>query len=236
MRHIIHRHKIAWTDKAFFASALDGALFLAASLIVNYNAGTYATEKASNAVNDLFLDNLPMMNVNVIFIQGFILFVLFIVLLIAHHPKRIPFVLKSMALFIITRAIFMTLTHIGPYPEQSPLVTGDIIQKFIFGGDLFFSGHAGLSFLMVLIFWQSFRLRMAFIAISMIFSASALLGHLHYSIDVFAAYFITYGIFKIAQRIFAKDYDQLLAVDSASAGEKVINRGLIFEKHKEYPL
>lgn len=206
MRHIIQRHKIAWSDKAFFASAVSGILFLATSLMLNYAAGTYATEKASNAVSDLFLDHLPTLNVSFIFINGFILFVAFIVAILAHQPKKIPFVFKSMALFIVIRAVFMTLTHIGPYPEQSPLITGDIIQKFIFGGDLFFSGHVGLSFLMALVFWQSFRLRVTFLIVSVIFGVSALLGHLHYSIDVFAAYFITYSIFKIAQDMFAKDY------------------------------
>jgi len=99
------------------------------------------------------------------------------------------------------------MTHIGPFPIQSPLETGDIIGKFIFKGDLFFSGHTGLSFLMALIFWPHRRLGMIFFAASVIFAASALLGHLHYSIDVFAAYFITYSIFKLAQKLFAGDYE-----------------------------
>lgn len=206
MRHIFHRHKTLWKDKNFSILALDSALLLAAALIINYYAGTYASIRASNSVSDLFLDNLPTLNVSLIFIDGFILFILFIASLLFHEPKKIPFVLKTAALFIFTRAIFMTLTHIGPFPLQSPLETGDIIGKFIFSGDLFFSGHVGLSFLMALIFWPSLRVRMIFIAISVIFGASALLGHLHYSIDVFAAYFITYSIFKAAQNLFAKDY------------------------------
>lgn len=210
MRHIIHRHKIVWSDKIFFISALYGFLFLALSLMINYATGTYATEQAGNAVNDIFLDNLPTLNVNFIFIDGFILFILLIIVLVMHQPKRIPFVAKTMALFIFTRAMFMIMTHIGPFPIQSPLETGDIIGKFIFKGDLFFSGHTGLSFLMALIFWPHRRLGMIFFATSVIFAASALLGHLHYSIDVFAAYFITYSIFKLAQKLFAGDYEIMM--------------------------
>lgn len=210
MRHIIKRHKEFWSDKVFSGLAFDGILLLAASLVINYYTGTYASIRASNSVSDLFLDNLPILNVNFIFIDGFILFILFIAALLFHQPKKIPFLLKTAALFVFVRAIFMTLTHIGPFPLQSPLETGDIVGKFIFSGDLFFSGHVGLSFLMALIFWPSARIRMIFIGLSVIFGAAALLGHLHYSIDVFAAYFITYSIFMISQKLFAKEYKILL--------------------------
>lgn len=210
MRHVIHRHKAIWKDKVFSVSALYSFLFLALSLVINYAAGTYATKSASNAVSDLFLDNLPTLDVSIIFIDGFILFVIFVAALIIHQPKKIPFVLKSMALFIVIRAMFMTLTHIAPMPDQIPLEAGDVVNKFTFGADLFFSAHTGLPYLMALIFWPNKQLRIIFLAISVIFGVSVLLGHLHYSIDVFAAYFITYSIFKIAQRTFRSDYNFLL--------------------------
>jgi membrane-associated phospholipid phosphatase len=79
------------------------------------------------------------------------------------------------------------------------------LNKLTFGGDLFFSGHTGLPFLMALIFWNHPRLRYTFIAASLIFGTSAILGHYHYSIDVFAAYFITYSIFHIARTMFRSD-------------------------------
>jgi len=47
------------------------------------------------------------------------------------------------------------------------------------------------------------------LAASLIFGAAVLFGHLHYSIDVFAAFFITYAIFHIAQKFFPKDYKLL---------------------------
>lgn len=210
MKHIIHRHKAVWKDKFFFTSVLYSFLFLALSLVINYGAGIYATERASNSVTDLFLDNLPTINVDSIFIYGFIFFILFIIALLIHQPKKIPFVIKSIALFIVIRAAFMTLTHIGPSPH-SLVETGDIIGKFTFGADLFFSAHTGLPYLMALIFWPVPQARLTFLVTSVIFGASVLLGHFHYSIDVFAAYFITYGIFVISQRIFKNDYKFLIS-------------------------
>jgi len=37
-----------------------------------------------------------------------------------------------------------------------------------------------------------------------VMAATVLLMHVHYSIDVFSAFFITYGIYKIGQRLVAK--------------------------------
>lgn len=209
MDRIISRYKVLWLNKSFLNLAFDGTFFLIVSLILNYYAGTYASIRASNSVNDFFLDNLPTYNVNFIFINGFILFIALTAALLLNQPKKIPFTLKTVSLFIICRAIFMTLTHIGLPPEHSLLETGDVIGKFIFSGDLFFSGHVGLSFLMALIFWPSLRIRMLFVAISIIFGISALLGHLHYSIDVFAAYFITHSIYTISKKLFAREYEIL---------------------------
>jgi membrane-associated phospholipid phosphatase len=77
----------------------------------------------------------------------------------------------------------------------------------MFGGDLFFSGHTGLPFLIALIYWDHKTYRIIFITLAAIFGSVALMGHLHYSIDVFAAFFITYAIYHIAMQIFKKDKD-----------------------------
>ncbi len=59
---------------------------------------------------------------------------------------------------------------------------------------------------MALIYWDSPRLRNLFIATSIIFGIVVLLSHLHYTIDVASAFFITYGIYRIAIKLFARDY------------------------------
>ena len=66
---------------------------------------------------------------------------------------------------------------------------------------------------MALIFWHEKRARYFFLASSVYFGAIVLLGHLHYSIDVASAFFITYGIFHVAVWLFPKDYAVFLAED-----------------------
>jgi membrane-associated phospholipid phosphatase len=60
--------------------------------------------------------------------------------------------------------------------------------------------------LMAFIFWDSKPLRYIFIGWSVLFALTVLLGHLHYSIDVASAVFITYTIFHLSQIIFKKDF------------------------------
>jgi hypothetical protein len=79
------------------------------------------------------------------------------------------------------------------------------LNKLLFGADSFFSGHTGMPFLGALVFWDDKLVRWVYILASIFFAIVVLLGHLHYSIDVFSAFFITYSIYRIADISFNKD-------------------------------
>lgn len=206
MKSLIVKHKTLWSNKSFIISAIIGLLFFVASLFANYSAVKYATKEVGNATTDILLDNLPVVNTDIVFSEGALLFVLFVVFLLILEPKTIPLTLKSVALFIFIRAIFVSMTHIAPYPDQ---ITTDLSSlNYISsssGADLFFSGHTGLPFLMALLFWENKRLKIIFLFSSFLAATAAILGHLHYTIDIFSAFFITYGIYQISKRFFKKD-------------------------------
>jgi len=145
------------------------------------------------------------MDVDWIFIYGSFIFWLFVAVLCLMKPNRVPFALKSIALFVLIRSIFISLTHLGPFPDQIYINPESIINKFTSGADLFFSAHTGLPFLMALTFWNQKVLRIFFLTSSVVFGAVVLLGHLHYSIDVLSAFFITYTIFHLSEIAFAKE-------------------------------
>ncbi len=209
MIKIIGKHKSIWSQKKFVLSTVLGLLFFLASLAFNYVANNYAFEVSSNAVSDILLDNLPIVNTEILFVEGSLAFVVLILLLMMREPKIIPYVLKSTALFVIIRAIFVTLTHLGPFPQQITIhSTSEIFHTLIYssGADLFFSGHTGLPFLFALMFWRKYYLRIIFLISSFVAAVSVLLGHMHYSIDVAAAFFITYGIFQMTLKFFREDH------------------------------
>lgn len=196
-------------------SLLGAFLLLGVSYVAEHFANVYAFDYSqrptSNHVGDLILDNIPAIDLNFIIIEVAIATIVFGTLFVVYaRPRHILFTLKAVALFIIVRAFFISLTHVGIHPDNIAPGLGlfDALYMYLnFQTGLFFSGHTGLPFLMALIFWEHFNARAVFVALSFIFGAAVLLAHTHYSIDVLAAPFMAYGIFNIARRFFPKDYE-----------------------------
>ncbi len=206
MKKILWKHKSVWSQGSFLLEVATGVVLLTVGLLAIYYANVYTTVHASNSVTDLLLDNLPVIRVGFIFNEGAIIFLFVVSVIFAYEPRKIPFVLKSTALFIIIRSLFMMLTHLAAPLNQIYIDSSDIISKVSSGDDLFFSAHTGLPFLMAIIFWNEKYLRNLFLFFTFIGGASVLLGHLHYSIDVFSALFISFGIYHMARKLFHKDY------------------------------
>ncbi len=192
-------------NKNFLISFLSSIFILVISIIVNFYAVIYAVEKSSSSVTDIILNNIRVYDVDGIFIYGPILMWLLVAFILLRKLQYAPFTLKSVSLFIIIRSVFTILTHIGPFPTHVNVPLNGIISYFTSAKDLFFSGHTGLPFLLALIFWDNMYLRILFTLSSILFGTVVLMGHLHYSIDVLSAFFITYTIYHISEIIFSRD-------------------------------
>ncbi len=208
-----------WTkDVRWSVAGAFGFLFI--SLGINYLANLYTYYSNGQAVGDIILDNIPQIDTSWVVIYGAISLVIFVTVFLLKHLRYLPFVVKSIGLFIIIRAFFISLTHLAPMPGGIILPNSELLEKFSLGKDMFFSGHTGLPFLLALIFWQNKFLRNLFIAISIVFATAVLLGHYHYSIDVFAAYFITYAIYHIAVQFFRRDFQLFRQAEAEDLKEK----------------
>jgi hypothetical protein len=204
------KHALTHTsDKDLVTSSLLSFFLLCASLFISYYASAYATKSASNFVTDIILSNVPVVNVESIFLYGPIFMWMVVTVILIHSPRFTPFTLKSISLFILVRSIFITLTHIGPFPTHQLMDQESVIRFFTSDSDLFFSAHTGLPFLLSLVFWDSKIWRYLFILAAIFFGIIVLLGHLHYTIDVAGAFFITYSIYRLSQIIFKKDWHRV---------------------------
>ncbi len=189
-----------------------GVLLLALSVIVQVVLGRFSSRVAVDApgVRDIFLDNLPLVNLSPVIVGGAIVLWVFAWVLLIVKPNYLIFSTKAIALYIISRAFFFSLTHVGPYPlHYSPSAANDgyrLYHLVTFQGNFFYSGHTAFPFLLALIFWDKKYLRYVFLFLTVFFGASVLLAHVHYSIDVFAAPFIVYGMYVITAKLFPRDY------------------------------
>ncbi len=203
------QHKEFWNAQR--ALSLVSALVLVGiALIVQRYADIYVSKVAGVPVSDIILDNIPTIDIDVLIVQGALIFTLVAAILVVVRPKYIIFTIKTLALFIIVRSFFISLTHLGISPNELQFDTSNIgynLYNFLFNtrGDFFFSGHTGVPFLFAFIFWREKYWRYFFLAVSFVFGVSVLLAHIHYSIDVFAAPFMTYGIYMISCHLFPGD-------------------------------
>lgn len=204
---MLARYKAALSDRRFVVSTLLSVGLLALALFVNFWAIEQATERAGPQVPDLILSNVAVYEVDGFFVYGTALVILYTLAVLFMRPNRIPFALHALTIFILVRSAFTLMTHLGPPEAYYSSDFGEAITSSFFGADQFFSGHTGMPFLGALAFWVvDRRIALAFLAASLYFALIVLLGHIHYTIDVFSAFFITYGIFHIARWLLPKDW------------------------------
>ena len=220
MKWFFSRHVGFWTRRRLGSFGLSFAL-LVLSLLVQMSAGAASARRAlsSSAVHDLILDNIPVLDLNFMIVQGALLFVAGLLIFGCARPQYLPFGVKAIALLVLTRAVFINLTNLGIHPDELFLgVTASasytLYRMVDFPGNYFFSGHTALPFLAALVVWPLRRWRITFLSISAFFGTSVLFAHIHYSIDVFAAPFIAYGVYRVAAKLFPADY--ALAVEEAA--------------------
>ncbi len=204
MRAFIERYRSSFREKGFASSLALSFLLLFVGIVVTWFAIVYATDHSSSPVSDIILSNIPVFDVDGIFIYGPLLYWIIVSVYLLSDPKKLPFSLKTIGLFLLIRSACISMTHIGPFIPNST-TSGGILGVFTTGNDLFFSSHTGLPFLMALVFWDDKYMRYFSLAASVFFGAIVLMAHLHYTIDVFGAFFITFSIFSIAKVFFKKD-------------------------------
>ncbi|MDD5651112.1 MAG: phosphatase PAP2-related protein [Candidatus Nanoarchaeia archaeon] len=193
--------KEVWHHKHLILLSL---LFLLISFILNYFASIYVSEISSVAAPDLILDHLPTFDLDFILTYG----ILLIIALIFLYPLLFKVhyfhtVVSQFSLLVLVRSIFICFTHLKIPVNALTFKAPHIISFFSAQNDLFFSGHTAIPFLGFLLFHEE-KIGYFFLLSSFIMGIVVLLMHVHYSIDVFSAFFITYGTFKFGKWVFGK--------------------------------
>jgi len=176
-----------------------GILAVIVGAAMNFASQTYLHNymikgKTLPMLSDMILDNLPLIDVSLIY-DIFCLVVIGIVVIYMVHKNdfnRLPYFLLLCGIFYIVRGIFIVLTPFGNPPEfpgSDPLFNG--FSKYELG--VYPSGHVGNSFLFLLLVKDKiYKYILAFCLAVIIFSL--FLSHGHYSIDILSGFFFAYAI------------------------------------------
>jgi len=175
--------------------------FVILSNTINFYAGTYVSKLKVESVPDLILNNFGPYDLNFLFGFGFIIILTVTYLYpFLFEVKLFHKVLFQTSILITIRAFFICLTHLQIPSDATQVHFPIIFGNFLFQNDLFFSGHVALTFLGFFIFEKK-QIKIFFLISSILMGFVVLGMHQHYSIDVFAAFFITYTSFKIGEYI-----------------------------------
>jgi membrane-associated phospholipid phosphatase len=188
-----------WKNPVFISQVFFSVGLFTFSVIINYYAVRYATENAGRSTQDFLFILLPYVDTKIFHTTIAQLVEYITLILLVINPIYFNVTIRAVSILVVTRAIFVNLTYLG-IPEGSIPVH----SYYTYGGDLFFSGHVAIPFLIALIFWEKIKLRYLYLCIASLFGIEVLMGHYHYSIDVFAAPFIAYGIFALSKNFFLK--------------------------------
>ncbi len=179
-------------------------ILLIISTFLDLLSGNYVLEAGVAVSPDIILDHLGPYNFQFLFGWMYLLIMVCLFFFpLFFKIKELHKVISQFSLLIIMRSFFISLTHLKTPLTAIPAKFPVIFQPFVFENDLFFSGHTATPFLGFLLFRDS-PIKWFFLIASIIMGATSLLMHRHYSIDVFAAYFIAYGTYKIGNWLFCK--------------------------------
>jgi hypothetical protein len=184
-----------------------GLLSLVAGLGLNVASQTYLHNYISQGktlpmLSNLILDNLPVIDVSLIYDIVALLPIILAFIYIFHKKdfKRIPFFLLMIGFFYIVRGVFIVLTPFGNPPlfnGSDPLFHG--FANYELG--VYPSGHAGVVFLLLLLMNDRVYKWITGICLVIVI-CSLFLAHGHYSIDTLSGIFFSYAIRSYGEKHF----------------------------------
>ncbi len=192
----------------WWAITLSGVLGLfVLSYFLYTNLGWSADQRVMPTGSDWLLKRLPIINVLPILSWGWLALHIYAGgAAILYYPRRMPFLIFMLSLFIAIRSVFISLSPIGPPKDMMDMSKLDFLFSQIMGtwtfqNEFVFSGHTSIPFLFFL-FFETYWLRTLCLTGSIVMGLCVLLSHNHYTVDVLGAFFVSYSIYRLSEWAF----------------------------------
>jgi membrane-associated phospholipid phosphatase len=200
----------SWDDVHYkwWVVTLAGLLgFFLFSYFFYTNLGWHADQRTLPPGSDWLLERLPIVNLLPVLSWGWLGLHLYAgAVAILYYPRRMPFLLFLLGMFIGIRSVFVFLSPIGAPAQMLDMSQLDylfsrIMGTYTFTNEFVFSGHTGIPFLFFL-FFETRLQKSIFLAGSLVMAVSVLLTHNHYTVDVLGAYLMGYAIYTLSDRLY----------------------------------
>ena len=195
----------AWQHKRFRYKTIIALLLVAIILILLPTFFAFIEKREGMVLQDFLLDAIPAMDVSIPTFAIIWSVVLLVFYRIYQNPRLFLVVAYGFILMCVLRVLTISLLPLHPPPGL--IVLKDPIANIAYGGngifitkDLFYSGHTGNMFLFFLCLEHKWDKIIALTA-SFLVGILVMVQHIHYSIDVFAAFLFTYFIYLGAKKL-----------------------------------
>ncbi len=204
-KDIANEWKIAWSDRYFRIKLVTCTIFL--FLMILFLPVFFAAIELRNGpvLNDRILQILPPRDFSIFTFIIIWSMIAFLIVRSIQNPTMFLTVLISITLLFLARMLTITFVPLNPPSGLIPLK--DPLSSFFYGHsdlfitkDLFFSGHTSTQFLIFLCF-ENKRDKLIALASTCIVGLLVLIQHVHYTIDVMGAIFLTYLIYLLGKRM-----------------------------------
>ena len=202
----LRRWKFAFSDKKFRYSFISFTLILAVQMAFIAEYQLFIETREGVVFTDPVLEKLPVYALDTVtFIAIYSAHLLAIIIALFRPEKVFQLVLGYLFVYFF-RAISMYLIPLEPpigiIPLHDPFLIwfgdGQIITK-----DLFYSGHTSTTFMIFLV-TDNIKAKI-FIFIALIFVIfGILLQRVHYTVDVYAAFFFSFTAYRLGLYIIKK--------------------------------
>jgi len=171
--------------------------FVGVGLVFDYVCGMYVHTMKGVKVPDLLLDLFPPVDLSFLFIYGYVsLIVGMFIYPILFRVRMLHVVAIQFSLLLTIRSLFMIFTHLETPAGAITVNYPWFFRGLYFENDMFFSGHTAMTFLGFYVF-RRYWVRYLFLVGSIVMGIVVLAMHVHYSVDVLAAFFMTYGSYRM---------------------------------------
>ncbi|MCK9403353.1 MAG: sphingomyelin synthase family protein [Chitinophagaceae bacterium] len=197
--------KIAWHTPVYRIKIIIGTIVLIAVLMALPYFFAYIELINGMQFNDRLLQLIPPRDISIAMFIIIWSMTGYTAYRCTQSPSLFIVVLYSLILLLLSRMITISIFPLNPPMGLIPLK--DPLSNLFYGGtrafitkDLFYSGHTSTQFLLFLSLQKRKEKILALLA-TVAVAILVLVQHIHYTIDVLAAFIITYIIYLLGKKV-----------------------------------